>query len=205
MQNPALGSNFPLFYATGLMPLTMFLTVSSKTAQSLAFSRQLMSYPSVTFMDAVLARFILNTLTQVMVAYIIFAGIFLFYDTKVIIMMPYIAAAFALTAALALGIGTLNCFLFMRYPLWQQAWSILTRPLFFISCVFMIYDGLPRLAQDILWYNPIIHIVGLMRHGFYSTYHATYVSVGFVLALSGICMVFGLLLLRRHQYTLLQR
>jgi capsular polysaccharide transport system permease protein len=203
--HPALGTNFQLFYATGLVPLTMFVSISSKIGQALIFSRPLMAYPSVTFMDAILARFILNTLTQVMVAYIIFAGIFVIFDTKVIIKLPYIAAALGLTAILALGIGTLNCFLFTRYPVWQQAWSIVTRPLFIISCVFMIYDGMPRLAQEWLWYNPIVHLVGLTRHGFYSTYHATYVSVGFVLAVSGICMVFGLLLLRRHQYTLLQK
>lgn len=205
IREPALGTNFQLFYATGLVPLMMFVAISSRVGQSINFSRQLMAYPSVTFMDAILARFILNTLTQFMVAYVIFVGIFMIFDTKVIIKLPYIAAAFGLTAILALGIGTLNCFLFTRYPVWQQAWSILTRPLFIISCVFMIFDGLPRFAQDILWYNPIVHLVGLTRHGFYSTYHASYVSVGYVLAVSGICMVFGLLLLRRHQYTLLQR
>jgi capsular polysaccharide transport system permease protein len=203
--HPALGTNFQLFYATGLVPLTMFVSISGRVGHALNFSRPLMAYPSVTFMDAILARFILNTLTQVMVAYIIFAGIFLIFDTKVIIKLPYIAAAFGLTAILALGIGTLNCFLFTRFPIWQQAWSILTRPLFIVSCVFLIYDGMPRLAQEWLWYNPIVHIVGMMRHGFYSTYHATYVSVGYVVVVSGICMVFGLLLLRRHQYTLLQR
>jgi capsular polysaccharide transport system permease protein len=203
--HPALGTNFPLFYASGLVPLLMFVTISSKVGQSLSFSRQLMAYPSVTFMDAILARFILNTLTQLMVAYVIFAGIFLIFDTKVIIKLPYIAAAFGLTAILSLGIGTLNCYLFTRYPIWQQAWSILTRPLFIISCVFMIYDGLPRLGQEILWYNPVVHLIGLARHGFYSTYHASYVSVGYVVVVSGICMMFGLLLLRRDQYTLLQR
>lgn len=205
LAHPAIGSNFQLFYASGLVPLTMFTVISGRVGQSVLFSRPLMAYPSVTFMDAILARFILTTLTQIMVACIIFGGIFLIWDTKVIIKLPYIAAAFSLVALLGLGVGTLNCFLFTRFPVWQQAWSILTRPLFIVSCVFVIFDGMPEWARNVLWYNPVVHLVGMTRYGFYSTYHASYVSVGYLLGFSGVCMFFGLLLLRKHQYTLLVR
>lgn len=202
-RSPALGSSFELFYATGVIPLTIFTTVSNRVAQSLLFSRPLMSYPSVTFIDAVLARFILNMLTQIMVAYVVFVGILLIFDTKVIIKLPAIAEAMALTGLLSLGVGTLNCFLFTRFPLWQQIWSILTRPLFVISCIFVVFDGMPAWAREWLWYNPIVHLVGMMRHGFYSTYHASYVSPGYVIFVSALCMGFGLLLLRAHHRTLL--
>lgn len=205
LHRPSLGSNFQLFYATGIIPLGIFTTVSGRVAQAVTFSRPLLAYPSVTFMDAILARFILNMLTQIMVAYLILAGIMMIYDTKVIIKLPAIAGALALSGVLALGIGTLNCFLFTRFPLWSQIWSILTRPLFIISCVFVVFDDLPVWARDILWYNPIVHLIGLLRHGFYSSYHASYVSVGYVLGVSACSMTLGLLLLRKHQYSLLER
>ena len=35
---PPLGVNFPIFYATGLVPFTLYLTVSSKTSLALLFS-----------------------------------------------------------------------------------------------------------------------------------------------------------------------
>jgi capsular polysaccharide transport system permease protein len=205
LRSPAVGSNFQLFYATGVVPLTLFSVVSNRVAQSLTYSRQLLAYPSVTFLDAILARFILNMLTQIMVAYVLFAGILMIYDTKVIIKLPAIAGAIALSGCLALGIGALNCFLFTRFPVWQQAWGILMRPLFIISCVIMVFDDLPEWARAWLWYNPIVHLVGLMRYGFYSTYHAEYVSVAYVLGVSAICAVVGLLLLYKRQYALLNR
>jgi capsular polysaccharide transport system permease protein len=183
----------------------IFTTVSGRVAQSVNFSRPLLTYPSVTVIDAILARFILNMLTQVMVTYLVFSGILMIYDTMVIIKLPAIAGAVALAGALALGVGTLNCFLFTRFPLWAQIWGILMRPLYIISCIFMIFDDLPDWARDVLWYNPIVHIVGMMRHGYYSTYHATYVSGGYVLTISGICMSMGGMLLRKHQRTLLNR
>lgn len=202
---PPIGTNFQLFYATGLVPLNIFTSLSGRVAQSIAFSRQLLAYPTVTFMDAILARFLLNFLTQTMVAYLIFAGLMIFFDTKVIIRLPYIAAALALCGVLALGIGTLNCFLFTRFPMWAQIWSIMMRPIFLISCLFVPFDTMPSWSRDWLWYNPIVHLVGMLRHGFYATYHATYVSTGYVVGLSAVCMVFGVLLLRRFQYSLLQR
>lgn len=204
-RNPALGTNFALFYATGLVPLVFFNTISARVGLAVLYSRQLLAYPSVTFVDAILGRFLLNALTQVMVAYVIFAGIIYLFDVRVILNFPAIAASIAMSSALALGIGTLNCFLFTRFPVWQQVWSILTRPLFLISCVFMLFDQIPSWARDWLWYNPIIHAVGMMRHGFYSTYHAPYVSVAYVMGVSLLCGAAGLLLLFRHQYELLER
>ena len=200
---PALGINFPLFYATGMIPFVTFSSVSAKLAQSINFSKPLLAYPSVTFLDAILARFILNMLTEIMVAYLVFTGILLIFETRVLINIPVIAEALMLAGALAFGVGTLNCFLFTRFPIWQQAWSILMRPMFIISCVFMIYNSLPEFLRGWLWYNPLVHIVGLMRRGFYSSYDAPYVSQGYVLGFSAVCLVLGLIFLRRYQYELL--
>lgn len=205
LRNPPLGVSFPLFYASGIVPFLMYLGLSNRIAVAVLFSRPLLAYPSVTFIDAILARFLLNFLTEVMVAYLIFAGILMFFDTRAILDLPSIALSLGLTGALALGVGTLNCYLFTRFPAWQQVWAILMRPMFLVSCVLMVYDSIPRFAREILWYNPIVHLVGLMRRGFYASYDAPYASPVYVLAVSGLCLLLGLILLRHNQYKLLNR
>lgn len=200
---PALGSNFALFYASGLVPLTFFTSITGRVGQSVAYSRQLLAYPSVTVLDAILARFLLNALTQVLVAAVIFTGIFMFYDTKTIVNLPSLAVALAMVAAFSLGVGILNCFMFTKFPIWVQLWSILTRPLFVVSCVFNLYDQVPGWAREWLWYNPIVHIVGMTRHGFYPSYHATYVSVPYVMGVSLLAAAVGLMLLYRQKDDLL--
>jgi capsular polysaccharide transport system permease protein len=204
-RSPALGSSFPLFYATGIIPLLVFTGLANRVGQAVNYSRNLLVYPSVTFVDAILARFLLNLLTQGLVAFVVFGGILMIFDTKVILRLPSVLAAVGLSAVLALGIGTLNCYLFTRFPVWQNIWNILTRPLFIVSCVFMLFDQIPPWAREWLWYNPIIHSVGMMRHGFYATYHAPYVSVLYVLAVSMVAGLAGLLLLYRDRYDLLER
>ena len=204
-RNPQLGISFPLFYATGMLPFMMFSTVNTKVAQALNYSRPLLAYPSVTYLDAILARFILNFLTELMVAYIVFTGIILMFDTRVILDFPSLGLAFALTGALALGIGVLNCFLMTAFPLWQQAWSILMRPMFILSGTMFIYDAVPEPVRDWFWYNPLIHIVGITRRGIYASYDAPYASPLYVMSIAGACGLAGLFLLWRYHRLLLQR
>lgn len=204
-RNPSIGSNFPLFYATGLIPLSVFTVLTSRVGMAVLYSRQLLAYPSVTFVDALLARFLINGLTQVMVAFVVFTGILYFFDLRVILNFPAIVLSMTMAAALGLGVGTLNCYLFTQFPVWQQIWSIMTRPLLLVSCVLHLFDQVPAWGREWLWYNPMVHAVGMMRHGFYSTYHAAYVSVGYVMAISLVTGAAGLMLLYRHQYSLLER
>lgn len=196
-RSPALGTSFPLFYATGMLPFLMYTDVSGKVALSILFSKPLLAYPAVTYLDAILARFLVNMLTQLLVAYLVLFGIMLIFDTQTVPDYPTIILSFTLAATLALGIGTLNCYLFIRFPLWQRAWSILMRPMFIISGIFFLFESIPEIYRDILWYNPLVHIIGMMRRGFYADYDGTYISVTYVVGIAMMCMMIGLLLLHR--------
>ena len=101
--------------------------------------------------------------------------------------------------------GTLNCYLTTAFPIWERVWSILTRPLFLMSGIFFLYGMMPMQAQNILWYNPLIHCVGMMRQGLYPTYAGDYLSPGYVIGVSVVLFVLGLMLLERNYKRLLER
>jgi capsular polysaccharide transport system permease protein len=61
-----------------------------------------------------------------------------------------------------------------------------------------MYHMIPLPFRDWLWFNPLIQVVGLMRSGFYPNYDASYVSVSYVVLLSLLPGVIGLLFLRRY-------
>jgi capsular polysaccharide transport system permease protein len=203
MKTPPLGNSFVLFFATGFLPLSLFLGISNMVARSIRFSRPLLAYPAVSWIDALLARFILNGLTNILVIYLLFIGILAVTDTRTVLNLDPIILSMFLCLLLGLGIGTLNCVLGGLYPAWEMIWSIATRPLFLASGVFYTYESLPRVVQDILWWNPILHIVSMMRTGFYPMYRAPHVSITFVLLTSMITLLLGILLMRRHHRALL--
>ena len=204
MRDPQIGDNFPLFFATGYLPFMMFNDTANRMATAINFSRPLLAYPSVTFLDAMLARLILHSLTNILVSVIVFSFIIFYLGATVRMEMWTIALAYGLAMLLGFGIGSLNSYLMTAFPVWERAWQIATRPLFLISGVFMTFESLPELAQAILIWNPLIHIVGLTRSGFYMNYDAHYVSIVFVLLLALTTAVFGLMLLFRHHRSLLE-
>ncbi len=204
-RTPPLGTSFALFYAAGILPLMMYTDISSKLAQTVQFSRALLAYPRITFLDALIARFILNFLTQMMVHFIVLGFILIYLKPTTTLDFGKIGLAYLLTLTLSIGIGTLNSFLTLAYPVWNTAWAILNRPLFLVSCVFFIFESVPQPYSNFLWFNPIVHIAGLMRDGFYPFYQPTYVSVAYPLAVSALTTMAGLFLLNRYHRDILDK
>ncbi|WP_417242293.1 ABC transporter permease [Celeribacter sp.] len=197
LKSPSIGNNFMLFYATGYLPYALYLQTNRKVARSLKYSRRLLAYPRVTFVDAILARFLLVLGTNVIVIAILMTGIYVAFDLAPILDFSRILLAIGLAAILGLGTGVLNCFLMSRFAIWETVWVIITRPLLFVSTVLYAYEDIPWRFRDLLAYNPIVHMVGAMRSGFYPIYDAAYVNPGYVVAIALICMVYGFVLLHR--------
>jgi len=205
MRAPALGTSFILFFATGFMPFNLYQSVSGSVAKAINFSKPLLQYPAVTWFDASLARFLVNSLTGIFITIILLTGILTVIDSPVVLELPSAVEAIILAIMLGAGVGMLNCAVMGLFPIWEMIWSIITRPLFIASGVFFLYETMPPFAQKILWYNPLIHIVGLMRTGFYPTYTASYVSPVYVLGVSLALLAMGLILMGRYHRDILNR
>lgn len=202
-RSPPMGNSFAMFYASGFLPFMAYFDISQKVGSAIRFSRPLLFYPGVTFLDAIAARFVLSAITQVMVFALVMAVMVPALGIEAIFDFPAIGLSLLMAAALALAIGTLNCFLFERFAFWERLWAIGNRPMLIISAVVFVFDSVPQPYRDWLWWNPLIHVVGQMRIGFYSTYEGSYVSPFYVFLLSGLCLAAGLLLLLRHHRDLI--
>lgn len=197
-QAPPLGISFPLFYATAYLPYMLFHDVSSKTALAIRFSRPLLNFNAVSWIDVLLARFVLNLFTHLAIGALVLTAMLVLFETRAAPNAPLVLRAVAMAAVLACAIGTLNAFLFLAFPAWERIWTIATRPLFIISGVFFLFEDVPAGIRDILWYNPLFHVTGEMRRAFYATYDATYVSPTYAFCMGLGLLGFGLLLLTRH-------
>lgn len=197
-RSPPIGTNFAIFYATGVVPFMAYLDMSNKVSNSIRYSKALLSYPAVTFMDALLARVAFNTVTQITVATLIFSGITLTMETRTDAQLDQIVIAMAMIVLIASAVGAMNCFLFEAFSWWQPLWGIFMRPLFLLSCIFFVYDDIPQPYSDWLWWNPLVHIVGQMRRAFYPSYAGAYVSHLYVFGLGLVLLAIGLALLVRY-------
>lgn len=205
LRSPPIGTSFLLFYATGIIPFFLFNSISRAVASAVSSNRGLLTYPVVTALDAVFARFLLNLLTSGMIALTLFAGIILTQDLHVNFRPAAVTLAFLMAALLGLGVGTLNCVLFGFFPTWKNIWAVLTRPLFIVSGIFFTYESVPLAFQKVLWFNPIAHAIGQMRVGFYGGYRADYISYTYAFGIGIGFFVIGAYLLRRHESFLIEQ
>lgn len=199
LRAPSLGTSFPLFYATGFLPFAMWQDISSKVAISIRFSKTLLAFGALNWTDLVFARFLLNFLTNVAVIAVVLIGLFIFWPMPGPPEFLILVNAISMAAVLALGVGMINCFLFMTLPVWEQIWGVLTRPLFIASGVFFIFEDIPSKFHWFLWFNPLFHITGEMRRAVYPSYDATYVSPYFVYAVGVGLLLLGLFFFHRFQ------
>ena len=195
-RNPPLGNSFLLFYATGYLPFGIYNAGQSKISSCISQNKMLLFYPAVKYVDVIVARTILIGLTEFTVALIVFLGVIIMYDTGA--RPEYLPIFGALCLALMLGasVGLINATLFEIMPSWRSVWRILGRPMFFISGLFFLYEDLSPDIQNILWWNPILHIISLLRRGMYPEYEAEHASVLYVVFIAIIIATIGLINLR---------
>lgn len=198
LHDPPLGTSFALFYASGLLPFRMYAEMQAAAAAGPRLARGLLAYPAMAPIDTILARAFLCAITQTVAALAILAGLMALAGAPTVPRPGLVLAAFALAAALGLGLGILNAVAFDRFPAWQVMFSVLSRPLLLVSGVIWLPGDLPAAAQKIVLWNPLVHIVGLARSGLYPAYQADYAAPGFVIAVALALSAAGLAALRLH-------
>ena len=199
-RTPRLGTNFQIFYVTGVVPFHMYSQVSSRVAGSIRFSRQLLGFPSVTVLDALFARFLLSYLVSIIVFIVLATGVIWYYRLSVNVDVPSAMLSIAMAGSLAIGVGTFNSVLFIAWPTYENIWGIITRPMMLASGVLFLINDLPEKYFQYLEWFPVAQVVGEMRHAFYPSYDSSYVNPFYIFMFSGAAFLLGLVTLQRYVY-----
>ena len=205
LRNPRLGTNFPLYYVTGVVPFHMYSQLSGKISSSIRYSRQLLGFPTVTILDAIFARFALNATIHVLVFVVLSSVVVWWNDLNVNVNVPLVALSLSMAAALALGIGAFNSVLFVAYPGYENFWSMFNRPMLLASGVMILIEDLPDYYFHILWWNPIAAVVATMRAAFYPNYDISWTSPLYTFSIAALAFALGLVMLRSFVHDALDR
>ncbi|NKN36851.1 ABC transporter permease [Agrobacterium sp. a22-2] len=194
---PALGTSFPLFFATGYIAFNFYSSTVNYLSSAVKGNKALLNYPNVAPVDTVTARFILQLGTMSVVAFIILGAILLtLHTTPVLDWLVIIEAAMA-ASLLAVGVGMGNAVLFARFALYEKIYGIVTKPLMLMSGVFFLPDNIPHPFREFLLFNPLIHVVILFRTGFYPEYRGDALNTQYMYSFI-ICTLFaGMLIFTR--------
>ncbi|MBD9635484.1 ABC transporter permease [Ensifer sp. ENS07] len=191
---PALGSSFPLFFATGYLPYMSYTSMQSFVAGTIKANKSLLSYPIVSPFDAVVSRYLVQFMTSFLVSLLVFEAVSLENHLSVSVDYSKIVGAASLGSLLGFGVGLANISMFTRWPLYEQAFSLMMRPLFMLSGVFFLPDSMPKPFADYMLYNPIVHVIMWFRTGVYPEYRATGLDIGYAGEFAAVYLIVGLVL-----------
>ena len=192
-RQPPFGQSLALFFATGLLTLEFYIKLSNSLMNVIDANKALLLYPVVTETSAILARFILISLTYFIIMWI-FYGVLIVLGFANLPSFPIdLSLAFLAIALLGLGIGLMNLMITGLWQSWRFVWPIINRPMFFISGVFFIPSLLPDYVLNYLKWNPVLHLIEWIRTAYYPNYDSRVLDCSYLLTLSFLFIVIGLM------------
>lgn len=191
------GMSVPIFLLTGAIPWLMFSHIAMRGISAVEGNKALLTYPQVTPLDLILARSLLEAATLsfsflCLLGLVALAG----FPAHINDLGP-VLAAFGTLVLLAFGLSTVLASLSRYLPSLEKALGVVMRALFFTSGIFFVVGFFPLWVQDILLFNPVLHVTETIRGGFFAQYTPTRATLAYPLSWAMPLIVVGLLL-ERH-------
>ena len=184
------------FLATGFTPFLLFRYTSGRNASAVQANQGLLFYPQIRPLDLAIARTLLEFATYCVVFVVLMLSAAVIEGQLSLHNPLQVLMALMLASVLGAGLGMIFCALSMYSNVFERLFGPLFRPLFWASGLFYSVNSLPKAARDILLYNPLLHIVELVRDGCYAGYHSPYVSAWYPGVWALLLLFFGLTLER---------
>ena len=162
------------FMLVGFVGYGLFRGPWGQMQGAIGGSRNLLSFPQVTTFDVILARGLLElAITFFVMVFLIWMTWLLGQDIRVERPLGFLAAC-SLLATLGLGAGFFFASLEPIVPSVKNiAAQVLGRPLYFSSGLFFTADTLPPAIREYLLWNPVLHMLELLRSEFFFGFETT--------------------------------
>ncbi len=153
-----------MFIGVGMLTLKFFQSSLNVIALGIRQNLNLLDYPNVKPVDAILARFLFEGLLTVVAGIILFGGLYWVAGFSMEVRdFPLFVVTFALALFSAFGLALLCGVYRTKYEGIHRTVPIVSGPLIFVSAVFYPLSLLPYELQYWLSWNPIVQVNELMR------------------------------------------
>jgi capsular polysaccharide transport system permease protein len=193
------GSNLPIvaFAVTGYSSVLLWRNMPSRCIGALAPNRTLLHHRNVKLLDVYLARLLL----EVAGASMSFVVLTLFFVSAGWMDWPQdvlkIIAAWLLLIWFGFSLAILLAALSEQFEVIEKLWHPATYLFFPLSGAGYIVSALPKEAQELALYLPMVNAVELLREGYFGSQIEAHYDIPYVAAFSLVMSLIGLAQLRR--------
>ncbi len=190
-------SGMPLvpFMLVGFVCYALFRDPWGAMQGAISNSRNLLTFPQVTTFDVIMARGLLEILvTFFVLGFLLYMAHLTGFEVRVERPLGVLMAC-GLLCVLGLGLGFLFASLEPLVPSVKQlATQVMSRPLYFASGLFFTVDTLPAAIREYLLYNPVLHMIELVRGEFFYEFETSYGSWTYASAWAFTTLAVGFLM-----------
>jgi capsular polysaccharide transport system permease protein len=166
----------------------------SAMMMALPMNKQFMNYPIVRPTDTIIAKFLLETATAIVVMLIIFTVLIVSGETDPPHDLVRAIHAIFLIMAVSFGFGLFCAYLVQIAVIYVRVIRFISRIVYFLSGIFFVPDMLPRNLYNIIWYNPLAHGVELFRSAYYPTFESRMPVPSYMMAWAACLILAGFML-----------
>ena len=200
---PGYGESFPFFLLTGIVMLTLYRQASTMVQGAVLGLSARTRLATIGLFHAAIARLLFNVVVAVVYTTLLAYGLGIIEGIDVAPAHPLIAAeAFVWAAILAFGVGLLRAAAAKFVPTVDRVYGVASRGLLFISGIFYVPSFMAPQIRDLLFYNPVMHLIELFRLGMYAEYPTIIYSPWFLKGFALASVGFGMAILwaRRRDF-----
>lgn len=152
---------------TGYMPLTLFRHITNPAVFIYRRSIQLLYHRHISFIDVLLAKVALEFIGTTTALLIVYSILLLAGLVSPIVDPTLVLSGWLAMASISCGVASVVAILTELSEAAERfvpAFQYLLLP---ISGAFYMVEWLPKNAQDIIWYIPLVHCFEMFRAGFF--------------------------------------
>lgn len=189
----------PIFIASGMIPYLMFRQIVTSMMRVVRANRHLLTMGPATEEDLLNGGALLELVNMVLITMVVTIILAVFSTVPLPPDPIRVVTALLLAWALGASAGRFAASIAHYSDTAQRLVPILLRPFFWISGIFFVASELPRAAQDALWFNPLLHVIELLRTGLLPGFSSEFVVLKVpLIAIAGLYFTSRIIDALRH-------
>ncbi|MCI4660672.1 MAG: ABC transporter permease [Neomegalonema sp.] len=173
-RRPPIETDVVSFLTTGMIGFITFRETFSLCVSSVRTNRHLYYFGHVKYFDVVLSTAVVEFMTTQTVFWVILVGNLIIFGNFEIHDLGDLLLNFLLVWLVGLGAGYFTAMLAQFSSAVPRMLPIILRPLFWCSGLFFVAGELPQVAQDYLYYNPVLHCIEGIRQAAFINYESRF-------------------------------
>lgn len=162
---------FELFLVIGLIPYFIFQHIVKGLMSSIDANKSLFAYRPVKPIDSYITRLILETLIYLSILILILFIFGFFKGLDIVIYHPLMfLGVFCLLITMGFAFGIIASLIVHIFPTAKIIINVLMMPLYFLSGIMYPLWMVPSQYIHYLQYNPILHVIELLRESYFAHY-----------------------------------